>query len=384
MAENAEKGSGQRFLALLSANLARQFSPIAEGTEPVIKDLLARAAKDPKFAPWATRAGDRPVPPPVAFRAFDPQHPPEFPAHLEAPLKAIANVVEKAAPLGLPVEFLQVYCGVPGAKQAADIMRKHPTMLGRIKFALAGPPPRDAGEFVRKATKALHGVFGDLIATDPVLNRYLPADVARESRGIIPPKAATRPDHPGQSARSPTPGWVAEFAERFPTPAEREYGRLIGIWPPPDGPPTDSWPTSGPKPDHPGGGGGGPRPQLPSRSLPPVIERLNKASKGGWLVSPDYALGYDDLLPHRAAARNPSLYDRVAGEHLKVQPPGVRQRITVDVLKGVGGPRVAMGRGASFSRLRGFHRVGGADPDPTESGRSVGWDRFPPRGPELP
>jgi hypothetical protein len=78
-------------------------------------------------------------------------------------------------------------------------------------------------------------------------------------------------------------------------------------------------------------------------------------------MSPDYALTYDDLLPPRTPSGNTSLYNRLAEEHLKRLPPEIRKQYTVDRLKGAPNPRTAMSRAYSFSRLRGFHRVGGTE-----------------------
>lgn len=129
---------------------------------------------------------------------------------------------------------------------------------------------------------------------------------------------------------------------------------------PPDEPPGINRPK-GPRPVQPGGGSVGIELSKP-RDLTQIIDRMARTGEGRGIVSPDYALTYDDLLPPRAEPRNTSLYNRLADEHLKAAklPPRIdAPRIDPHKLKGIGSPQAAMQRSFSFSRLRGFHRVGG-------------------------
>lgn len=153
---------------------------------------------------------------------------------------------------------------------------------------------------------------------------------------------------------------------------------------PPDAPPGMTRPK-GPEPDRPGGGGIVP---TKPRDLTPIINRMARTSEGRGIVSPDYALTYDDLLPPRTESQNTSLYNQLADEHLKAANlPPARGFPTVDThtLKGIGSPRAAMTRSYSFSRLRGFHRVGGTDFDHEPWAKQYGdmyW--LLPISPDLP
>jgi hypothetical protein len=221
MAKNAEPRDGdRRLLATLSAALAREFDPLASGTDPHLKPFVDLGRADRailEFIDPSSRINVRlqPLPPPRVPVRFKPlaagQAPLALAPEVEKAVSSLATFVDRANPLGTPVAFFEKYFGVrPPAKVLEMMAREKGHVSAVIRRRLARLTPMEQRAKIKSIIGDLTGRDGTIdywvLAAEPSLAEYLPPPPSEGPKG---PSRPPRDPYPGPSRTQAAKEWIS-------------------------------------------------------------------------------------------------------------------------------------------------------------------------------